>query len=254
MKKLYSIGETSKINSVSVQALRLYERMGLLKPAYINPKNGYRYYRDYQFIYIDIIKYSNYVKMPLKELSTLFKTKSFKEIKHLLNNREQQITDEIAYLTRVKNDIHSITKRLNDIDEDHLLKISNFTFNGCYVALKQVSPHDSYEILDKEMRNVEMSLFKSNVDYGSLSGVIYDSSFNSQYVFISLEKDNTNYFYIDEGNYLKITFKLDDLEEAKKILSTFLNKHNIHPNKIYLLQHITMSIYNLFDLMVKLEK
>ncbi|WP_272509083.1 MerR family DNA-binding transcriptional regulator [Clostridium ganghwense] len=44
MKEYFSIGETAKINNVSIQALRLYDRMGLLKPAYVDPENNYRYY------------------------------------------------------------------------------------------------------------------------------------------------------------------------------------------------------------------
>src|SRR5512138_193567 len=54
-KKLFSIGEVSKIKGVTKKALRFYERIGLLKPHYINPFNRYRYYSIEQFVYIDII-------------------------------------------------------------------------------------------------------------------------------------------------------------------------------------------------------
>ena len=38
MDGIYSIGETAKINNISVKALRVYDEMGLLKPKYIDKK------------------------------------------------------------------------------------------------------------------------------------------------------------------------------------------------------------------------
>ncbi|MFD1176457.1 MerR family DNA-binding transcriptional regulator [Paenibacillus puldeungensis] len=44
MKTKFSIGETAKINNVSIQALRHYDKIGLLTPAFVNEESGYRYY------------------------------------------------------------------------------------------------------------------------------------------------------------------------------------------------------------------
>lgn len=44
MSEYLTISELAKTNSVSIKALRYYEKIGILKPAYINPHNGYRYY------------------------------------------------------------------------------------------------------------------------------------------------------------------------------------------------------------------
>ena len=41
---LLSIGEVSHLKGVGVKALRYYERIGVLRPAYVNPETGYRYY------------------------------------------------------------------------------------------------------------------------------------------------------------------------------------------------------------------
>lgn len=52
---MFSIGEISKIVNISVEALRYYDEIGLLKPCHINETNRYRYYsedqiRDLMFI------------------------------------------------------------------------------------------------------------------------------------------------------------------------------------------------------------
>ena len=45
---MYRIGQFSKITKVTVKALRFYEEEGLLKPEYIDPATGYRYYSSGQ--------------------------------------------------------------------------------------------------------------------------------------------------------------------------------------------------------------
>jgi len=41
---MLSIGEFSKVTSLTIKAIRLYHEKGLLKPARVDPQSGYRYY------------------------------------------------------------------------------------------------------------------------------------------------------------------------------------------------------------------
>lgn len=45
---MYRIGMFSKINKVTIKTLRYYDEVGLLKPAYVDNENGYRYYTSEQ--------------------------------------------------------------------------------------------------------------------------------------------------------------------------------------------------------------
>jgi hypothetical protein len=47
-EQLIGIGEFSRRSWLSPKALRLYERLGLLVPAYVGEDNGYRHYRETQ--------------------------------------------------------------------------------------------------------------------------------------------------------------------------------------------------------------
>lgn len=49
MDKYFSIGEVSKITGLSIDRLRNYDKIGLLKPSYIDPNSGYRYYSENKF-------------------------------------------------------------------------------------------------------------------------------------------------------------------------------------------------------------
>ena len=43
-----TIGQMAELNHISEQTLRLYDRVGLLKPRYIDRATGYRYYHESQ--------------------------------------------------------------------------------------------------------------------------------------------------------------------------------------------------------------
>lgn len=67
LKKL-SIGEMARLNHVTEQALRLYDRMGLLSPIEVNQKTGYRYYSIGQSATLDMIQYYKEIGFSLKDI------------------------------------------------------------------------------------------------------------------------------------------------------------------------------------------
>ena len=50
-----SIGQMARINHISIQTLRLYDKMGLLKPVAVDAGSGYRYYSILQCAKLDLI-------------------------------------------------------------------------------------------------------------------------------------------------------------------------------------------------------
>lgn len=73
METYFSVGELSKLTNVPIQTLRYYDKMGLLKPAYIDKQNNYRYYSINQFIKIDLLKQCKLMGLSLKEIEDLLK-------------------------------------------------------------------------------------------------------------------------------------------------------------------------------------
>ena len=39
-----TIGQMAKMNHTTISTLRLYDKLGILKPIYVNPNSNYRYY------------------------------------------------------------------------------------------------------------------------------------------------------------------------------------------------------------------
>jgi DNA-binding transcriptional MerR regulator len=87
--ELLSIGETAKLTGVGIRALHYYERINILKPAYIDPDSGYRYYTYDQAKLTTIISDCVELDIPLKELSGLFETDDFDLLrKFFIRNKE----------------------------------------------------------------------------------------------------------------------------------------------------------------------
>ena len=51
--KLYSIGEVAKLKGTTVKTLRFYDKIGLVKPAYVDESTNYRYYKLEQLLLIE---------------------------------------------------------------------------------------------------------------------------------------------------------------------------------------------------------
>lgn len=63
-----TIGEFSRRSQLSLKALRLYERMGLLRPAAVDERNGYRRYHESQLYTARLIVMLRLLDMPLSEV------------------------------------------------------------------------------------------------------------------------------------------------------------------------------------------
>lgn len=68
MESYFSIGELSKYQNISKQTLIYYDKIGLFRPAYVDPENGYRYYSSSQIDSLDTILIMKKIGFSLSEI------------------------------------------------------------------------------------------------------------------------------------------------------------------------------------------
>ena len=56
MNQYLSIGKVSKMKNVSIKSLRYYDKIGILKPAFVNAETNYRYYTEEQLYLLDAVR------------------------------------------------------------------------------------------------------------------------------------------------------------------------------------------------------
>ena len=68
---LLTTGEFARRSRLSVKALRLYDRSGLLRPAEVQPGNGYRRYAEHQLYAARLIVLLRRLDMPLSQIAEI---------------------------------------------------------------------------------------------------------------------------------------------------------------------------------------
>lgn len=66
---MLAIGAFARRSRLSMKALRLYERLGILSPARVDPENGYRWYREEQLFTARLIVALRRLDMPLSDVA-----------------------------------------------------------------------------------------------------------------------------------------------------------------------------------------
>lgn len=94
--RMYKIGMFAGMNHVTIKTLRYYDEQGILKPAYVEEENGYRYYIATQIADLHQIMALREIGFTIEEIKAFLQGKSDKEI---LQIKRQQILKEIAALT-----------------------------------------------------------------------------------------------------------------------------------------------------------
>ena len=95
---LLPIGKMAQINHISIPTLRLYDKMGLLKPTVINEETGYRYYDIRQNARLDMIAYMKELGMSLAEIKDILEKEDITLIEEILVQKNEQLHRQMAEL------------------------------------------------------------------------------------------------------------------------------------------------------------
>lgn len=106
MKSYFTISEFAGLRNININSLRYYERIGLLKPAYIDPDTHYRYYSAKQISVLDTILLCIDLNIPLRELSQYIDEKGVLHSEKLFQDgkriAEQRINEIQAGLSKIE--------------------------------------------------------------------------------------------------------------------------------------------------------
>lgn len=261
-RELISIGKMAEINQTTIATLRLYDKLGLLHPRYVDEETGYRYYDIQQNSRLDMIAYMKELGMSLSEIENVLNKEDITLIEDILARKNEQIHQQIRELNArhdaVKRSISSIeryrksprtgTISLEYIDRRYIWSIpcnKNFYSEG-------IRSYEEVLIsLRKELIDNGLSQFHS---YNTGTSITMENFTNEHFIpdkaFIFSEKrfknneiDNT---IIDSDMYACIYLDNYDkeLEYAKKLLDYCKKQHYIISGD-YLCEVLTQ--FNVFD-------
>lgn len=123
--ELFQIGTVAKLFHLSVSSLRHYEDIGLLKPEYVSPESGYRYYSARQFEVLSSIRYLRALDLPLPEIADFLKNKDVDRIEEKLRQQKQAVIERQQALQRVER---RIDNRLRQLESAQHARLDEITF------------------------------------------------------------------------------------------------------------------------------
>lgn len=82
----YTINQLAKLSGVSTRALRFYDEIGLLKPAFYGD-NQYRYYKEEQLLLLQQILFFRELGFPLNDIQRILSSDDFDKIESLKTHK-----------------------------------------------------------------------------------------------------------------------------------------------------------------------
>lgn len=190
MSEYLTIGELAKTNSVSVKALRYYEKIGILKPAYINPHNGYRYYTPKQSLIVSFIITFLELNIPLKNFKNYIHDDTLDTDK-LLFDSSALLNKELQRLQFIKNKITNISRHIQESSDCLKQRKYQKHFSQRYFV---ITPAKSNILFNKDYIHKINELYKDIEEKNLIplyqNGIIYMKENNkiTSYIFVEVEQ------------------------------------------------------------------
>ncbi len=241
MSTIFSIGEIAKLFNLSTQTLRLYDRIGLLKPSYINETTGYRYYSIDQFIKLECIKRCKVMGFSLDEIKELIGSDtSIESMLELTKKQKTVIKHKMEELHLIEKQLNILENKINDtinIGFNKMSFVENkerkfIKYKENIVTLEELEISSREVVMDIEknysMLEHDISFIISYNDILKYNNRIYKSilvQLNSEEEFTG----NKNIVKIPKGKYLTMYFD-DSTADNRKYYNEMINF--IHENNI----------------------
>ena len=239
---LITIGKMAKINGISEQTLRLYDKMKLLEPSEINSETGYRYYNMKQCAKLDMIQYMKALGMNLTQIKECFKEEDIGKLRQILQRQKENIENQIIELHYAKNAIERAIlsyKRYDAApDEDSVIleyikerKIFCYdTKINCYSYGMEYYEHILRSLKKNYVLHKLPISYFCNVDSIMRKEHFQRKELWASEVFLFVEEDfesEDGIEVIPEGMYICIYFNgFDKEEDSLKKLMDFIFTHN----------------------------
>lgn len=229
MKELFTIGEVSRLFQTNIRTLRYYDNIGLLKPARVDEKTGYRYYSTKDFERLNTIKYLRTLDMPLADIQMFFENKDVAVMKQLLQKQKTEIQSRMEELNRVQTKLDNRLKQLEEAEHSSLGQITLKEMERRRVAVlrKDIAITDDLELPIRELErthHLEPIIFLGKVGVSIAREKLLKKEFTSfSGIFVLVEpsderrlqnsmdwegeKEETGESYFPAGLYLTIRFQ-----------------------------------------------
>lgn len=174
MNDLFTIGEISKHQNISRQTLIFYDKIGLFRPAYVDPENGYRYYSAAQLDYLDTICIMKKFGFSLDEIKAHMKSYTLDTSLIALRKQLTIIDRQIKDLQLIKSRVAHRCAQLEQSASIHSgsAAVSVETVKSQHLLLQEVASPYTLEAVSIATKQCFVRSFKDQLPIFFQSGAI----------------------------------------------------------------------------------
>lgn len=223
-KKLFKIGEVSRMFGISMGTLRHYEQMGLLTPEYIDEETGYRYYGARQLEVMNTIRYMRALDISLQQIAEFLNNRDIEIMEEKLLKQKEIIRHKQYELELISNKLDHRIEQLKDAVNSELNKIRIKKMPEVRIVLLKTSlKPETYLDLEYDIRKLvenqrDTLVFLGKVGIGiSKENLVNNNFLNYNLVYMILDDED-----VYEG-------RIDILPEQKYVTMRFCGSHNDAP-------------------------
>lgn len=225
MKKsnMLFIGELCKSTGASVRSLRYYEKLGLLKPAFIDPDTSYRYYEYDQIYVVELIQICIELDIPLSELKKYI-TGDIIDYSALLSFGEKIAKQKLATVERSLRFIVGVQERVEQIGEHSQGEIYTRQVQEKYFLIEPLKSFDDDgfgELL--KSNHTPYSPAGDLLEYGLFSEVTPTGIRRYAFSEVAEKCSDDSVIVIPSGEYLCKITTVSKIENANNIFKNSLN-------------------------------
>ena len=235
MKKLYKIGEISKLYNISSDILRHYEKIGLIIPD-VRDENGYRYYSQKQIWKLNNIRNLRNLGVGLKEITEFMEDRNLIKTKEVIDFQLIKIEEKLKKFSELKKELEDKKKNIEYFEEfKEYEKPVLREIDKRYILYKKGNFHEEWEI-DFELKKLKKKLPDDNDFIFTESEVgttiLKENWKNDKYLDYSstfvITTDKTENI-IEKGLYLTFVFKgsYEKVKEHYTFLKEYIKMNNL---------------------------
>lgn len=243
-KNLLSIAELAKLRKITSETLRHYDRIGLIKPDYVDPQTNYRYYSIRQYEKLGTIRELRQLGMSLDEIVDYFMNRNLKKSITILEKHHQKLRREI----REKILVDTVLRRkLRFLNELSLLPATNVVFEQVFPERYMLTfdepaggPREhAFAItkLESYLNETAPILASDRVGVYTNEAILQktDAYIPSSPILL-VKKDAIDSEYkkaIDAGRYLCMYYhngRLEEYHESFEIIKDYMKEHRVCVN------------------------
>ncbi|MCL1877768.1 MAG: MerR family transcriptional regulator [Defluviitaleaceae bacterium] len=219
-KKLLSIGDMSKLTGSAIKSLRYYERINVLKPAYVSPETGYRYYTLDQVHLIGMIQFSIEIGIPLAQMRQFMESDGTMDFRSFIKEGREVAEKKMKVLKKGLRHIDIIERHM-DLAEQHQIgqiytrKIPTKNFHVIPIE-KSLNEAERIKILQSFMKLPIEEKDWEEAEYGILCEY---APREAMYYFVEVPEniDLPNVKIIPGGTYFCMQTENSEIEKAPEL-------------------------------------